>query len=146
LPRHSGVEKGCHTGMLPFLMDTPLYPTTTTAPDLTGFYIFALVVAVFYVACEWVIFSKAGKPGWAAIIPIYNVITFLHVIGRSGWWILIFFVPVVGWIFGLIFLHELSKAFGHGIGFTLGLIFLSFIFIPILAFGGSKYVGPQKML
>jgi hypothetical protein len=140
------VEKGYHTGMLPFLMDTPLYPTATTAPDLTGFYIFALVVAVFYIACEWVIFSKAGKPGWAAIIPIYNTITFLHVIGRSGWWILIFFVPVVGWIFALIFVHELSKAFGHGIGFTLGLIFLSFIFIPILAFGGSKYVGPQKML
>ncbi len=124
------------------LLDT--VPTTTSSSPLAS--IIALVIAVFYVACEWIIFSKANQPGWAAIIPILNIIIFLHVIGRSGWWILIFLVPVVNIIFGLIFIHELSKAFGHGIGFTLGLIFLGFIFIPILAFGGSKYVGPQKML
>jgi hypothetical protein len=127
------------------LLDT-VPTTTTTTGSLSLASIIALVIVVFYVACEWIIFSKANQPGWAAIIPILNTVIFLHVIGRSGWWILIFFVPVVNIIFGLIFIHELSKAFGHGIGFTLGLIFLSFIFIPILAFGGSKYAGPQKML
>jgi hypothetical protein len=148
LARRHGAEKGCRTVMLPFLMDTPLYGTTPTAtPSIPPiFWIIYIAVIVFYIACEWIIFGKANQPGWAAIIPIYNTIVFLHIIGRSGWWFLIFFVPFVNIIFGIIFLHEFSKAFGHGFGFTLGLIFLSFIFIPILAFGGSRYVGPQKML
>jgi hypothetical protein len=134
------------TVMSPSLLDSPLYPTTTTTTSISPVVtIIYLAVVVFYIACQWIIFTKAGKPGWAAIIPIYSTIVFLNIIGRSGWWILILFVPIVNLIFLLIFVHELSKAFGHGIGFTLGLIFLSIIFIPILAFGGSKYVRAPQM-
>jgi hypothetical protein len=122
------------------MLHLTLLDTTASTGAATGSLIFALVVTVFYLACEWIIFSKAGKPGWAIIIPIYSTIVFLNIIGRSGWWILILLVPFVNIVFLLIFIHELSKAFGHGFGFTLGLIFLSFIFIPILAFGSSRYV------
>ncbi|HEY8324326.1 MAG: DUF5684 domain-containing protein [Ktedonobacterales bacterium] len=101
-----------------------------------------LAIAVLMIASEWVIFSKAGKPGWAAIIPIYSLIVYLQVVGRPIWWIILFLIPLVNIVIGLIVINDLSKAFGHKFGFTLGLIFLSIIFYPILAFGGSKYVGP----
>ena len=105
-------------------------------------YIIMLALFVFYIAAEWRIFSKAGQPGWAAIIPIYNTLVLLKVVGRPWWWIFLFIIPFVNIIIAIIVLNDLSKSFGHGIGFTLGLLFLSFIFIPVLGFGGSQYVGP----
>lgn len=105
------------------------------------FFVFALAVAVFYIATVWIIFTKAGRPGWAAIIPIYNTIVLLQITGHSGWTILLFLIPFVNIVFGIIVYNDLSKAFGHGVGFMLGLLFLTPIFYPILAFGGSKYVG-----
>jgi hypothetical protein len=115
--------------------------TTSTGPNAVTL-IIGLVIAVFYLAAEWRIFSKAGKPGWAVIIPIYNTLVLLQVVGRPWWWILLFLIPIVDIVFLIIVVNDLSKSFGHGIGFTLGLIFLSPIFIPILGFGGSRYVGP----
>jgi hypothetical protein len=88
----------------------------------------------------WVIFTKAGKPGWAAIIPIYNIIVLLEIVGKPIWWIIL--VIILPFIFGIWMLNLLSKSFGKGVGFTLGLIFLGFIFFPILAFGDAKYKGP----
>jgi hypothetical protein len=104
--------------------------------------VIGLAIAVLMIASEWIIFSKAGKPGWAAIIPIYSLIVYLQVVGRPIWWIILFLIPLVNIVIGLIVINDLLKAFGHKFGFTLGLIFLSIIFYPILAFGGSKYVGP----
>lgn len=88
----------------------------------------------------WVIFTKAGKPGWAAIIPIYNIIVLLEIVGKPLWWIIL--VIILPFIFGIWMLNLLSKSFGKGVGFTIGLIFLGFIFFPILAFGDAKYNGP----
>ena len=102
----------------------------------------ALAVVVFYLAAYWRIFSKAGKPGWACIIPIYNIIVLLQVVGRPVWWIVLFLIPLVNIVILFVVLHDLSKSFGHDIGFTLGLFFLGFIFIPVLAFGSSRYIGP----
>jgi hypothetical protein len=121
-----------------------LADTTTTTQISPVVYIIYLAVIVFYLAAEWRIFSKAGQPGWAVIIPIYSTLVFLKIIGRPWWWIILFFIPIVNIIIGIIALNDLSKVFGHGIGFTLGLLFLSPIFIPILGFGGSQYVGPAK--
>ncbi len=91
----------------------------------------------------WKIFEKAGKPGWAAIIPIYNLIVWLEIVGKPWWWILlIFFIPFVNIILLIIVVHLLSKSFGKSGWFTLGLLFLSIIFFPILAFGDAKYQGP----
>lgn len=108
---------------------------------IIGFLILVAIV-VFYLAAYWRIFTKAGKPGWACIIPIYNIIVLLQVAGRPVWWILLFLIPVVDIVVLILVLNDLSKSFGHSSGFTLGLIFLGFIFIPVLAFGSSRYVGP----
>jgi Family of unknown function (DUF5684) len=101
-----------------------------------------LLVVVFYLAAEWRIFTKAGKPGWAVIIPIYGTLVFLQVIGRPWWWLIMFLIPLVNIPFLIIAVNDLSKSFGHGVGYTLGLIFLPEIFLPMLGFGGSQYVGP----
>ena len=100
-----------------------------------------LAIIVFYIAAGWKILTKAGKPGWAAIIPIYSTIVLLQVARRPGWWFILLLIPFVNIVIAIIFLNDLSKVFGHGIGFTLGLLFLSFIFYPVLGFGGSKYIG-----
>ena len=90
----------------------------------------------------WIIFSKAGKPGWAIIIPIYNIIVLLQIVGKPWWWFLLMCIPVVNMILAIWVTNLLSKSFGKGVGFTLGLLFLSIIFYPVLAFGGAKYEGP----
>ena len=90
----------------------------------------------------WRVFTKAGQPGWASIIPIYNGIVLLQIAGKPVWWILLYFIPFVNIVIACIVMHNISKNFGHDIGFTLGLIFLGGIFFPILAWGDSQYQPP----
>lgn len=94
------------------------------------------------IAAIWKVFTKAGKPGWAAIIPIYNLVVLLQIVGKPIWWIILMLIPIVNIIIQIIVTHQLSKSFGKDVGFTLGLIFLGFIFFPILGFGDAKYMGP----
>ena len=101
-----------------------------------------MAVIVFYIFCMWKVYTKAGKPGWAAIVPIYNILVQLEIVGRPWWYLLLLFVPVVNVVIGIMVLLDLAKVFGKGTGFGVGLILLSFIFIPILAFGDAKYQGP----
>jgi hypothetical protein len=101
-----------------------------------------VVAIVFYVFCMWRIFVKAGKPGWAAIIPIYNVLVELEIVGRPWYWLLLMFIPVVDVVLGIIVIFRFAKVFGHSIGFGFGLLLLAPIFFPILAFDESKYLGP----
>jgi hypothetical protein len=104
--------------------------------------IIGLIVGLLVIAGLWKIFTKAGQPGWAAIVPIYNYYILLKTVGRPGWWLLLFLIPVVNLIVVIIVLNDLSKSFGKGVGFTIGLILLSFIFIPLLGFGDARYLGP----
>jgi len=106
---------------------------------VTFFYVAVLILAI---AGMWKIFSKAGEPGWAAIIPIYNMIVLMKVIGRPWWWILLYAIPIVNFIIMIIVSIDLAKSFGKGTGFGLGIVFLSFIFYPILGFGSAQYEGP----
>lgn len=101
-----------------------------------------IVVIVFFIYCMWRIFAKAGKPGWAAIIPIYNVLVEFEIVGRPWWWLWLMFVPGVNIAIGIIVLLDLAKVFGKSSGFGVGLILLPFIFIPVLALGDAKYQGP----
>ena len=101
-----------------------------------------LVLGLLVLVAYWRIFTKAGEAGWKAIIPIYNIIILLKIVGRPWWWLLLLCIPLVNLVVLLIVSNDLSKSFDHGIGFTLGLIFLSFIFYLILGFGSSRYVGP----
>lgn len=104
---------------------------------------FSILIVLFYV-CRWKIFTKAGKEGWKSIIPIYNIIVMLEITKQPAIWILYFFIPFVNIYFAIKHVHGLSKAFGKDTGFTVGLIFLSYIFYPILAFGDSKYVYTES--
>jgi hypothetical protein len=104
-----------------------------------------LALIVLYIFVGWRIFTKAGQPGWAAIIPIYNTWVMLKIVGRPGWWLILFFIPFVNIIFAIIVTNDLSKSFGHDAGFTVGLVLLGFIFFPILAFGQSRYIGPSAL-
>ena len=69
------------------------------------------------------------------------MVVLLQIVKKPIWWILLLIIPFVNIIIGLIVLYRLARVFGKGIGFTLGLIFLSIIFYPILAFGKSTYMG-----
>jgi len=101
-----------------------------------------LAVIVLEIAAMWKIFVKAGKPGWAAIIPIYNLIVLLEIVGKPLWWIVLFIIPFVNYIFLIWTINLVSLSFGKDVGFTLGLIFLAPIFWPILGFGSAEYQGP----
>lgn len=103
---------------------------------------FFVFLIIFLIVAEWKVYEKAEQPGWAVLIPFYNFYILLKIVGKPGWWLLLLFVPFVNLVIGIYVIHLLSKSFGHDIGFTLGLIFLSFIFYPILGFGDSKYIGP----
>ncbi len=97
------------------------------------------VVALMLISL-WKIFEKAGKPGWAALVPFYNKVLLLEIAGRPLWWILLFFIPIVN-IFIMVYTYRrLALAFGkQSKWFVAGMIFLPFIFYPILAFGKSTY-------
>lgn len=100
-----------------------------------------LAVAVLIIAGLWKVFEKAGQPGWAAIIPIYNLYIVLQIVGKPWWWLLLLLIPFVNIVIFLIVYITLAQAFGKGIGFGLGLTFLAPIFIPILGFGSAQYQG-----
>lgn len=102
---------------------------------------FALII--FYAAAFWRILEKAGVPGWGAIIPIYNIYLWCKVVGRPGWWVILLFIPVVSVIVVLILSLDLAKAFAKSAGFGVGLWLLSMVFVPILGYGPSTYIGPN---
>jgi hypothetical protein len=102
-----------------------------------------LAIGAFYFYVLWKIFEKAGKPGWAALIPIYNAIVLLEIVGRPPWWLILLLIPVVDVVISIILLIDLSKSFGRDVLYGFGLAFLGFIFGPILAFGGDTYQGPS---
>jgi hypothetical protein len=106
------------------------------------FWIVCLVLIIFEIASYWRVYQKAGKPGWASIIPIYNAIVLLEIVGRPWWWILLWLIPLVNIVVGIIVILDLAKSFGKGVGFALGIMFLTFIFIPVLAWGDAQYQGP----
>lgn len=106
------------------------------------FLIIWLAVMAFFLYCGWKLFVKAGQPGWASLIPIYNVVVMLKIVGKPLWWILLFFIPFANFIVAILLTHNLSLRFGKGVGFTLGLLFLGPIFMPILALGSAKYIPP----
>ena len=98
-----------------------------------------VLVFILAIVSMWVIFTKAKKPGWASIIPIYNTIVLLDIVGKPWWWFLLMLIPVVNIVILIIVIHRLSLSFGQGVGFTIGLILLGFIFLPVLAFGNYNY-------
>ena len=102
-------------------------------------FIIQIAITVIMVVALWKIFTKAGKPGWASIIPIYNAYVMLQIAGKPGWWLLLMFIPIVNIVIAIMMIAGISSNFGKSIGFTVGLILLPIIFYPMLAFGNAGY-------
>ena len=103
-----------------------------------------LAVVIFMIVAWWRVFSKAGQPGWAIFIPIYNIIVLLRVAGKPWWWLFLLLIPFVNIVVYIFIYSGIATNFGKGAGFTLGLIFLPYIFFPILGYGGAVYQAPIR--
>lgn len=113
---------------------TPVYSSPVTS-------IISLALGVLLIVSMWMIFKKAGKPGWAAIVPFYNIYVEYEITWGSGWRCLMLLIPFYNIILAIQTQVKLAKAFGKGGGFAVGLIFLPYVFQPILAFSDAAYLG-----
>lgn len=104
---------------------------------------FWLAIVIVAIAGLWKTFEKAGHPGWAAIVPIYNLYILTQIAGRPWWWLLLMFIPFISIIFAIILSIDIAKSFGKGVAFGLGLAILAPIFYCILGFGSATYEGPS---
>ena len=121
---------------------TQVVQTGVSAGLITGIVVF-LAVYVLSVIAQWKIFTKAGEAGWKSIIPIYNLYIYCKIVDGKGIKFLLYCIPVVNIIYGIMLTVRLGKAFGQETGFIIGLIFLPNIFWLILGFGSAQYIGPQ---
>lgn len=106
---------------------------------LITFLVLGFAIFIFYIYVGWRIYTKADQPGWAVLIPIYQQVVLLRIVGRPMWWLLLLLVIPIGY---LIIPFDLAKSFGKGTGFGVGLLLLGPIFGPILALGSAEYQGP----
>jgi hypothetical protein len=108
-----------------------------------GMMLFFLAVSVVCIAAFWKVFTKAGQPGWASIIPIYNAYIMLKIVGRPAWWLILLIIPVVNIVIALIVAIDMAKSFGQTPVFGVVMLFLlSVIGYLVLGFGSARYVGP----
>lgn len=117
---------------------TSIDPSIFVVPMIIG-----AIIGIITLVGMWKIFSKAGVPGWGAIVPIYNMYLLFKITMGNGWLFLLLLIPFVNIIMGIVVYAKLAAAFNKGIGYTLGLIFLTPIFIMMLGFGSAEYVGTK---
>jgi hypothetical protein len=134
------------------LLAVTYYQSSSSGGSLAAFYLIALVFYVITALGVYGTYKKANQPGWAAFVPVYNFYIMLKMVGRPTWWtwlILLPIIPLLGSIAFLVIyiivLNDVSKSFGHGGGFTVGLVLLSVIFWYILWLGSSTYRGPAAL-
>lgn len=108
---------------------------------MLGLLIYLAIIVAVIAGC-WKMFVKGGQPGWAAIIPIYNLYCLCKIIGRPWWWLILCFIPIVNFVIAIIMSIDLAKSFGKSMLFAVGLILLAPIFYCILGFGSAQYQGP----
>jgi hypothetical protein len=101
-----------------------------------------LAIALMMIASMWKVFTKAGQPGWAVLVPVYNIVILLKITGKPMWWLAFFFVPVANFVVMIMIVIALAKSFGKSTGFGLGMLFFGFVFYPILGFGDAQYTPP----
>lgn len=104
--------------------------------------ILSLIIAINILLAvgSWYMFEKAGKPGWAILVPVYNIIVLLEIAKKPTWWIAMFFLPIANIVFMIMTFNGISKNFGKDSGFTVGLVFLNSIFFAVLGYGDAKYL------
>lgn len=104
-----------------------------------------LAIVVLMIVGMWKVFEKAGQPGWGCLIPIYNLYLMIQIAQKPTWWIIMFFIPVVNFVFMIMLYNEISKRFGQGIGYTIGMIFVPFIMFPLLGLGDATYQPEENI-
>lgn len=117
----------------------------------SGVWVIFLALVIFVIIARWKLYKKAGKPGWASIVPVYNTIVLFDIIGYKWYYIFFIFIgiiPIIGMVLSMIFAIsyniKLAKSFGQQPAFGIGLWFLNPIFTAIIAFSNDiKYVGPS---
>jgi Family of unknown function (DUF5684) len=121
-----------------------VYTILANSGAAVGILVATAVVAlvILELAGLWKVYAKAGEHGWAAIVPFYNYWCLLRIVGRPGWWLILYFVPLVNIVIALIVLWDLTKSFAKPAGWFWGLLLLGFVFYPMLGFGESRYAGP----
>ena len=141
--------------MIPHMLESVFLVTPQTLEPffliVVGMMAYLAVVSVLsllLLIAGWKVYSKAGRPGWAVLIPLYNLYVYTQIVKRPKWWIFLYLAvlitfagPLVGLLLGLFDSIRLAKAFGKSGGFGVGLALLAIIFLPILAFGSAKYDG-----
>lgn len=100
------------------------------------------IIVILAVASMWKIFTKAGQPGWAAIVPFYNAYIMQQIVGRETWWLAIFFFLSPVW--SIVISLDLAKSFGKEMVWGIGLIVFPYVFYPLLGFGDAQYQGPKQ--
>ena len=120
----------------------------STSSGLTGaiaamglfFWILSMALGILKIVSLWKIFKKAGKPGWASIVPIYNIYIMCEIAEKEWWYILLLCVPFVNIYVMIVLYNGMAKKFGKGGGFVVGMILLPVVFFPMLAFGKDATV------
>jgi hypothetical protein len=102
-------------------------------------FIIGVAFLVFMIVSMWKVFEKAGEPGWACIVPIYNYLIMAKIAEKPMWWGALCLIPYANIVFIIWIWNRIVKRFGKTEGFTVGVILLGFIFIPILAFSDAQY-------
>lgn len=131
------------------MYDTTVYGTTTSLTDAIGaifgtYSVVMLIICVVLIVANWKMFTKAGKPGWASIVPFYSNYVMFEIAGMNGWMFLLLCVPIANIIVSIMLYLNLAKTFGKSTGFAVGLILLNPIFTLMLAFGNAKYIGTES--
>lgn len=113
---------------------------------LGGSYLITLccagILVILLIASMWKIFTKAGQPGWAAVVPFYNAYVMQEIVGRETWWLAVYFF--LGPVWAIVISLDLAKSFGKEMLWGLGLIVFPYVFYPLLGFGDAQYKGPMK--
>lgn len=136
----------CLGSIFLFFQDEETFEEVTVGTDMTTLWLalaVTLPLVILFIAGMWKVFTKAGKPGWASIIPIYNTIVLLEIAGKPAWWFLLLLIPGVNIVIAIMVAIDLARNFGKGTGFGVGLALLPFIFYLILGFGDARY-GPAQ--
>jgi len=128
--------------MMPFMV---VAQATGNGGGIVGMFggLVGLAITVLIIVGFWKVFTKANEPGWASIIPIYNVFVLLRIVGRPAWWLILFLIPFVNFIIWVVVSVDVAKSFGKGIGFAIGLMILPMFCYPALGFGSATYQGPS---
>ena len=124
--------------------DFEVYFASLTTGMIICYSLIAFIVWLLTIIAHCKIFTKAGKPGWASIVPLYNLYILFQIAGYNGWLFLLLLIPFVNVVMMVLVCIRLAKDFGKGYGFALGLLFLNTVFTLILGLGSSKYSEVEK--